>query len=185
MKPISVHSIAPSICALTALLLITASCETARLPELSTVNKVDLARYAGTWYEIARLPNSFEKELVCVTATYAIRPDGNIGVLNRGRMEPDRSRVKSASATGWVPDTAHPGRLLVRFFWPFSGDYWIMNIDEKNYGWALVGVPSRKYLWILARDRALDPVTYSALIDEAKRSGFDVDKIYRVPQDCQ
>ncbi len=145
---------------------------------------VDLSRYAGTWYEIACLPNSFEKGLVCVTATYTLRHDGMIGVVNRGRDETDRSRGRSATALGWVPDTAHPGRLLVRFFWPFRGDYWFMKLDE-NYRWALMGVPSSKYLWILARERSLDEATYIMLAEKARRAGFDVEKLYRVPQDCR
>ena len=162
----------------------TASCDTARHPELSSVKQFDLPRYTGTWHEIARLPNSFEKGLICVTATYAIRPDGRISVLNRGRSDKDRAKEKSASAVGWIPYAAEPGRLLVRFFWPFSGDYWIMNLDDKDYTWALVGEPSRKYLWILARERTLDAAAYAKLVDEARRAGFDVDKLYRVPQDC-
>nr|HPA71232.1 lipocalin family protein [Spirochaetota bacterium] len=171
-------------CLMAVFLTACITCDTARHPELATVKAVDLARYTGTWHEIARLPNSFEKGLVCVTATYTLRPDGKIGVVNRGRMESDRRRDKSATAVGWVPDAAHPGRLLVRFFWPFNGDYWIIKLDERNYAWALVGEPSRKYLWILARERALDAATYAELVDEARRAGFDVDRLYPVPQDC-
>lgn len=172
-------------CSAAMMVIITASCDTTRHPELSTVKQLDLPRYTGTWYEIARLPNSFEKGLICVTATYSIRPDGKIGVVNRGVPENDRAKVKSATAVGWIPDAAEPGRLLVRFFWPFSGDYWIMQLDGQDYAWALVGEPSRKYLWILSRERTLDKAIYAKLLDEAKRAGFDADKLYRVPQDCR
>jgi apolipoprotein D and lipocalin family protein len=157
------------------------SCKTAK--DLPTVNKVDLTKYSGLWYEIARLPNSFEKGLECVTATYTVKPNGKIAVLNQGRPSTDKTKLKSAKGTGWLPNANYPGRLLVSFFWPFSGNYYIIALDE-NYNYALVGDPSRKYLWILARSKELDAKSYSKLLETANMNGFDIEKIIKIKQDC-
>lgn len=152
--------------------------------ELPTEPEVDIKRYAGTWYEIARLPNSFEKGLECVTATYKIKDNGKIEVINRGHKIDDRSEVKSAKGTAWVPDPEFPGRLKVRFFWPFAGNYYIIHLD-KDYNYALVGDPSRKYLWILSKNKALDNAIYDKLINIAQEQGFESNKMIMVKQDCE
>jgi apolipoprotein D and lipocalin family protein len=151
--------------------------------ELSIVDQVDIQKYLGTWYEIARLPNSFEKGLECVTATYTLKDNGKIEVLNKGRSIEKENVSKSAKGTAWVPDAEYPGRLKVTFFWPFSGNYYIMALDE-NYQYALVGDPSRKYLWVLSRSKTLDDGIYSALMDHANKDGFAIDQVIRVNQDC-
>ncbi len=150
---------------------------------LETVDHVDLNKYRGKWYEIARLPNSFEKGLVCVTANYSIKDNGKIEVLNRGHKESDKSKIKQSKGTAWVPDTDEPGRLKVSFFWPFAGDYYIMALDD-GYDHALVGSPSRKYLWILARHKKLPDNITSELLALAASSGFDVDKLEWIDQTC-
>lgn len=151
--------------------------------ELPTVTELDLTKYAGTWYEIARLPNSFEKGLECVTATYTILPNGKVEVLNKGYTNADTSKMKNIKGVAWVPDNNHPGRLKVRFFWPFSGRYWVIALD-KEYNYALVGDPSRKYLWILAKSSTLDNQAYTTLANIAKENGFDVSKLMIVNQNC-
>ena len=150
---------------------------------LSTVEKVDINKYAGHWYEIARLPNSFEKGLKCVTATYTLKKNDKIEVLNKGYSLKDIGKFNTAKGTAWVPNTEYPGRLKVRFFWPFAGNYYIISLDEK-YNYALVGDPSRKYLWVLSRSKDLDSTIYSELLDIAKINGFDIDNIIKVNQDC-
>jgi lipocalin len=158
------------------------SCKTTQ--DLSTVEHVEIQKYLGLWYEIARLPNNFEKGLECVTATYTLKDNGKIQVLNKGHSINKENVSKSAKGTAWVPDDKHPGRLKVTFFWPFSGNYYIMALDE-NYQYALVGDPSRKYLWILSRTRALDDDIYAKLMDHAREDGFDIDKVIRVDQSCE
>lgn len=152
--------------------------------ELSTVEEVDINKYIGTWYEIARLPNRFEKGLECVSATYSIKDNGKIEVLNKGYLIEKKGEFKTAKGTAWIPDPKYPGRLKVRFFWPFSGDYYIMVLDEA-YAYALVGDPSRKYLWILSRTKVLDAAIYSDLLNFAEENGFDVKRILKVNQDCK
>jgi apolipoprotein D and lipocalin family protein len=151
--------------------------------EPSTVSAVDLNRYKGTWYEIARLPNFFERKLKCITATYTLRSDGKIGVENSGYLIADPQKKSSAEGVAWVPDKNSPGKLKVQFFWPFSGDYWIMYLD-KEYRHVLVGDPSRKYLWILAREKSMDETTYKMLLQKAIDNGYDVSAIIRVDQNC-
>ncbi len=158
------------------------SCKTSQ--DLPTVETVDIQKYFGVWYEIARLPNSFEKGLECVTATYSLKNNGKIEVLNKGHFTEKENVSKTAKGTAWVPDSSYPGRLKVTFFWPFFGDYYIMSLDE-NYQYALVGDPSRKYLWILSRTKILDPAVYSQLIDHAKTNGFNIDQVIKIDQSCE
>ena len=150
---------------------------------LSTVEKVDIKKYAGQWFEIARLPNSFEKGLNCVTATYTLKKNDKIEVLNKGYSTKDVGKFKTAKGTAWLPDSKYPGRLKVSFFRPFSGNYYIISLDEE-YNYALVGDPSRKYLWILSRTKNLDDKVYSDLLELAKLNGFDIGNIIKVNQDC-
>ena len=150
---------------------------------VKVVGFVDLHRYAGTWVEIARFPNSFEKGLKCVTATYTLRTDGRITVLNKGHKVEDPSIIKQSQGIAWIPDKTFPAKLKVRFFWPFSGDYWILALDP-SYRFALVGDPSLKYLWVLGRTKAIEDQDYKHLLDIAKENGFDVSKLMLVEQNC-
>ncbi len=149
----------------------------------SVVVNVDLNRYTGTWFEIARLPNFFERKLKCVTATYTLRDDGKITVLNAGNYITDPQKSTSSKGVAWVPDKNSPAKLKVQFFWPFSGDYWIMHL-EKDYRYVLIGDPSFKYLWILCREKKMDQAIYDMLLQKAVENGYDVKSIIKVEQDC-
>jgi apolipoprotein D and lipocalin family protein len=147
------------------------------------VSSVDLLRYQGTWYEIARLPNYFERKLKCISATYTLRDDGKITVLNKGNNIAPPHKPSSSEGIAWVPDKNSPAKLKVQFFWPFSGDYWIMYLDQE-YRYVLVGDPDRKYLWILCREKQLDEPTYRMLLKKATDNGYDIASIIRVEHDC-
>jgi apolipoprotein D and lipocalin family protein len=162
--------------------MIISSAKSQKVP--SVVSNVDLNRYQGLWYEIARLPNYFERKLKCASATYTLRPDGKITVLNKGNYITDPQRSTSAKGVAWVPDKNSPAKLKVQFFWPFSGNYWIMYLDPE-YKYVLVGDPSLKYLWILAREKKMDESTYKMLLHEAIENGYDVKNIIRIEQDCK
>jgi len=151
--------------------------------EPSVVKNVDLKRYQGQWYEIARLPNYFERKLKCATATYTLRDDGKITVVNAGNYITEPEKKTSTDGVAWVPDKNSPGKLKVQFFWPFSGDYWIMYLD-KDYNYVLVGDPGHKYLWILAREKKMEDETYQMLLQYATDNGYDVKPIIKVAQDC-
>lgn len=149
---------------------------------LDTVPNVDIEKYSGTWYEIARLPNSFEKGLKCVTATYSLKENGKIKVENRG-VKAD-GKVSDIEGTAWQSDGEYPGRLKVRFFWPFSGNYYIMKLAD-DYSYSLVGSPSRKFLWILSRSKSISEETKSELLQYAKDRGFAVENMEMILHDCQ
>lgn len=148
---------------------------------LEVVPSVDLARYAGKWYEIARLPNRFQRDCAGhTTATYTLRPDGKISVLNECRKADGHQ--KSARGTARVADARGPNtKLKVTFFWPFSGNYWIIGLDPE-YRWAVVGDPSRDYLWILSREPELDTALYLQIVERVKQQGFDAEKLLKTPQ---
>ncbi|MCE4553789.1 lipocalin family protein [Roseateles cellulosilyticus] len=159
-----------------ALLSTLVAAEPAPLP---TVERVDLARYAGAWYEIALLPNRFQKQ--CVADTQArYRLDGErVEVLNRCRTAD--GRVDDIKGYAKVVPGSGNAKLKVTFFWPFSGDYWVLALDG-DYRHVLVGAPSRKYAWVLSRTPQLDEATLQALLDRAAAQGFDKAAFRRTPQ---
>jgi apolipoprotein D and lipocalin family protein len=162
-------------------MMIFSSAQSQKIP--SVVSTVDFNRYIGMWYEIARLPNYFERKLKCTSADYTLRDDGRITVLNKGFYLTDPQKSTTSRGVAWIPDKKSPAKLKVQFFWPFSGDYWIMDLD-KEYRYVLVGDPSFKYLWILAREKKMDDITYNMLLKKAIDNGYDVKAIIRVEQDC-
>ncbi|MBS1902594.1 MAG: lipocalin family protein [Bacteroidetes bacterium] len=157
---------------------------TATTPALPVVASLDLKRYLGTWYEIAKLPNRFESGLTCVTANYELKENGDIKVTNAGYKVDEPNVRKSATGTAWVVDPAEPAKLKVRFFWPFAGAYWVIALDP-DYKYAMVGEPARDYLWILAREKTLPKETISTLLSKAQSLGFDSSKVEMMPQDCK
>jgi len=110
-------------------------------PPLQVVEFVDLERYLGKWYEIASYPNWFQKGCTASTAQYALLPDGKIEVVNRCRKDNLDGPVKQAKGKAEVADSPTNGKLKVWFFWPFKGNYWIIDLDT-DYTWAVVGEPS-------------------------------------------
>jgi len=148
---------------------------------LDVVPKVDLQRYLGTWYEIATFPQRFQKGCVGVTAHYSFRSDGAIDVVNVCRDGTLDGKVRSVRGKAWVVDRATNAKLKVRFFWPFAGAYWIIELD-KDYQWAVVGHPSRKYLWVLGRTPQMDPSVYEDLLARISAKGYDLTKLKKTLQ---
>jgi len=155
--------------------LFAVSCSSAYLA-LDTATEFEIEKYMGKWYEIYRLPNKFEEGLEDITAKYELTDDGKVIVTNEGRLIDDKSRIKQAKGRAWIPDPKEPSKLKVSFFWPFSGDYWVLRVD-KEYSYALVGDPSGKYLWILSRERVLDPKIVLELKEYASNLGFPVENM--------
>lgn len=147
-------------------------------PPLPTVRAVDLGRYYGTWYEIARLPNRFQS--MCVSDTRAAyRPDGkDVSVVNQCRTAD--GRFEQASGIAKLVEGSNGAKLRVSFFRPFYGDYWILELDP-DYRWVLVGEPGRNYAWILAREPKLDEATLEKLLTRATALGFDQQAFLRTP----
>ena len=150
---------------------------------LRVVGSVDLARYQGRWYEVARLPNRFEEKCAGdVTAEYTLRADGRVGVVNSCRRK--TGETTAAEGVARLADRRGPNsRLKVRFapsflsFLPFVwGDYQIIEL-APDYSHAVVGSPDRKYLWILSRNPRMDEATYLRLVEAAGSQGFDVSRL--------
>jgi len=142
---------------------------------------VDLKRYIGTWYEIARFPNSFQEGCVGTSATYTLREDGKINVLNQCWRGTLNGEISSAKGTAWVVDEKTNAKLKVSFFWPFSGHYWIIDLGE-NYEYAVVGHPDRKYLWILSRSLEMDEELYNRIIERLKLQLYDTSRLMKTLQ---
>jgi len=138
---------------------------------IEPVRNFDLTRYLGTWHEIARLDHAFERGLTQVTATYSLRDDGGIDVLNRG-YDAAKQVWKEAEGRAYFTGEPQVASLKVSFFGPFYGGYHVFALDP-DYRWALVSGPSRDYFWILARQPSLPPSTLESLIDTARQAGFD------------
>jgi len=151
------------------------------LPQLQTVAKVDLTKYVGTWYEIAAYPIRAEKGCTGVTATYTMREDGEIDVLNRCRQFTLDGPEDVANGRARVTDKASNAKLQVSFFRPFWGDYWVIDLAE-DYSYAVVGHPSRDYLWILSRTPEMSEETYSGILKRLKDQGYTLDRLQKMVQ---
>jgi apolipoprotein D and lipocalin family protein len=149
------------------------------LPPLQVVPYVDLHRYSGTWYEIARYPHTFQKGCLSSRATYAIRDDGKLSVLNECYEESDNSTLRSAKGKAWVVDAMTNAKLKVSFFWPFSGDYWIIDLG-RDYEYAVIGHPERTYLWILGRTHVMDESVYEGILTRLKKQHYDTSRLIRM-----
>jgi len=150
-----------------------------KLPPLTTVDKVDLTRYAGLWYQFAYFPNSFQpKDAMLTTAEYILHPKGYVTVINTAYKDAEGSKIKSRiKGKAFIADKVSFAKLKVQFFWPFRGDYWIVLLDEKDYQWAVVSDPKRKFLWILTRQPMIDEEFYNDLVQQIQAKYIDTDKI--------
>ncbi len=143
---------------------------------IKPVTGFELNRYLGQWYEIARLDHSFERGLSNVTASYSMRPDGGIAVINRG-YDQEQQRWREARGKAYFAGDPTVGQLKVSFFGPFYGGYTIIALDRKNYTYALVCGPNLRYLWVLARSPRLNPSALHSLLKQAGDLGFAIDEL--------
>lgn len=144
-------------------------------PVLKISDHISLESYSGLWYVISRIGTPFEKGHCNSIERYIMRPDGKLNVLytaNKKRVDGKEFKAKALLWSGKRKD----GRLKVGMGWPLAFDYLIIDIDP-DYKWAMVGVPNRKYLWIMSRDTTIDQSLHSKLVDQAKAKGFSVDKL--------
>lgn len=147
----------------------------------TVVKDLDINKYLGTWYEIARYDHRFERGLEGVTAHYSFRKDGKIRVENSGYKGTLDGQKSTSIGKAKIPDPSVPSKLKVSFFWFFYGDYFVLELDE-NYQWALIGSSSDNYLWILSRKPVIDESLYQDLISKLKKRGYDVEQLIRVKQ---
>ena len=142
-------------------------------PELQVVPYVNIERYLGMWYEIALYPNWFEEGCYRSTAFYEKLKDGQIKVTNQCRMYGPEGELNEAIGIAKIVDASTNAKLNVQFFWPFKGDYWIIDLD-RDYRYAVVSEPGRQYLWILSRSPDIDAQTLETLKANISQQGFDL-----------
>jgi apolipoprotein D and lipocalin family protein len=142
---------------------------------------IDFDRYVGVWFEQARFENFFEKGCAGVSSAYSKKPEGGLRVINRCFQDGLDGAQKTAEGSAWAPDPKQPGKLKLQFFWPFSGDSWVLEV-APDYSWALVGNPAKSSAWVLSRKRQIDETLYSTLVEKLRARGYEVDKLIRVAQ---
>jgi apolipoprotein D and lipocalin family protein len=160
----------------TLIVLLLAGCANHYAP-LKTVEKVDVNRYLGTWYEIARYEQFFEKGCSNISATYTLNKDNKIDVLNRCQKE---GEMTEAHGIAYATDESF-SKLKVSFFRPFYGDYQILMLGD-DYSYAVIGEPSREYFWILSRTKVLDKKILDMIISKMPSLGYDEKKLIWAPQ---
>lgn len=149
--------------------------------DLQTVQKVDVNKYIGKWYEIASFPQRFQKDCHCTTAKYTLSPKGYLIVENRCKKGSVNGKEVSIRGKAFIEKGSNNAKLLVQFFWPFKGKYWIIDLAD-DYSYAVVSHPNRKYLWILSRSPKMDESTYKKIIERLKNKGLDTEKLNITPQ---
>lgn len=149
---------------------------------VTAIDGFEVNRYLGTWYEIARLDHRFERGLNNISATYSLRNDGGINVLNKGWNQ-EKGVWEQAVGKAYFIDKPDKGRLKVSFFGPFYGGYNIIALDKENYAYSMITGPDKSYFWILSRSKQLPKVTLERLIETAKQQGFATDKLIFDRQD--
>lgn len=150
------------------------SCATKEPTDLKTVQKVDLQRYLGDWYEIARYEHKFQKDCKNVKANYSLRDDKKIQVIN-SCTKMSTNEFKEAKAVAYSVDDTN-SKLKVSFFRPFYDDYWILDLDD-DYKYAIIGTPTKEYLWILSREKTISDEVLNKLLEKITNMGFDKSKL--------
>ena len=158
-------------------------------PALKSVANVDLKRYAGKWYEIAKYPNKFQKQCVAnTTANYTIKANGRIEVRNECVLKD--GKIETAIGEAKINDKTTNSKLKVRFapralsWLPFVwANYWIIDLD-KDYEYVAIGEPKRNYFWILSRKPMLDDASYQNILRRAESMGFNPAKVEKTPQNA-
>lgn len=150
------------------------------MPEgIEPVSDFDVERYAGKWYEVARLDHSFERGMEQVSAEYSLNKDGTVAVLNSGYL-PDKNKWKQAKGKAKFVGETDVGYLKVSFFGPFYGSYVVFDLDKENYNYAFVSGPDVSFLWLMSRTRTVEPQVMESFVQQAKAAGFNTDELILV-----
>jgi len=151
------------------------------MEKLTTVDFVEVEKYMGLWYEIANYPNSFQKNCFKTMAEYTLLKNGDVEVVNRCRKKSLDGKANFIKGKAWVYDKQTNAKFKVQFFWPFSGNYWVIDL-RKNYEYAVVGELRRKFLWILSRTPQMDEKLYNKILGRVEQKGYDLKKIVKTVQ---
>jgi apolipoprotein D and lipocalin family protein len=148
------------------------------LPELKVVENFEVSRYLGLWYEVGAIPQSFQKGCTGTTAEYSLINESTVRVVNRCFQDSLDGELRVAHGKAKISDLSEPAKLKVSFFWPFSGAYWVIELGD-NYEYAVVGHPSRDYLWVLSRTPQMDPVVYEEILERQAAKGYDISRVVK------
>jgi len=163
------------------MVFLTVAISVAMPSKVETVKNVDLDRYAGTWYEIARIPNQHEKGMVEVTSTLKRVGKKKYALINSGNKGSKGGKRTTVKGLIDIPDHKNTGNLKVKVFL-FSVDFKIIDVDHENYNYALVTSDEGKHLWIFSKSPIMDPQEYDKMVESARQKGFDVARLERVSQ---
>jgi len=161
-----------------AITLISLFSACAQKERITTVPNVDVKKYAGKWYEIATFPQRFQKGCHCTTAEYTLTDKGYLIVENRcnkDKVDGEQSYIKGKA---FIVENSGNAKLKVQFFWPFKGNYWIIDLAD-DYSYAVVSDPSMKYLWILCRTPKMEESVYQAILTRLAEKGYDLSKLVK------
>jgi len=148
----------------------------AKSQTVQTVPNVDLKKYCGKWYEIASYPQRFQKGCRCTTAEYTLSEKGYVIVENRCNRGSVNGKLSYIKGKAFVERNSGNAKLKVQFFWPFKGNYWIIDLAD-DYNYAVVSDPRKKYLWILSRTPKMNDAVYQQVISRLNEKGFDLTKL--------
>lgn len=163
------------LCGILAVITIS-SCSTSQNINSTTVEELDLNRYLGKWYEIARFDHTFERGLVGCTANYSLKDDGSIKVINAGYKNSLDGKYQETEGKARRPNDTEPGKLEVAFFWNFYADYYVLELAD-DYRYALIGSKKSKYLWILSRTPQMSKTDLNFVLESAKKRGYNTQQL--------
>src|SRR5574344_576434 len=155
--------------------------ESSYVIDKTNIKEVDLKKFMGKWYEIARFDHNFERNMVATTAEYTLLDDGMVKVVNSGYEKSKAGKYKISEGKVKCPDLSAPGKLEVSFFLNFYADYWILELDP-DYTYALIGSKKNNYLWILSRTPQMEKTKLDNLLSKAKTRGYNIDNLIFVEQ---
>ncbi|MCL1865091.1 MAG: lipocalin family protein [Spirochaetes bacterium] len=150
---------------------------------IKTNELINCELYQGKWYEVARLPNSFEEGLICITMTYTYKDDGIMTVTSSAKNKSNPNDIKSFTAKAWIPDEKEPQKIKLQFIWPVTFDYTVIHIDEAK-GYAIIGSPYKHQLWILSRQPVINENDMSELRSISEKNQYNTDTLVYVDQIC-
>jgi len=168
----------PVIAVLVGLTLVTAC---ASNPPLDTVSNVDLKRFQGKWYEVAKLPRPTQADCYGTIAQYTQTSSTTLSLVHQCNLGSLSGPLHESTADAVVNDPSAPAKLSANFGGGFYGDYWVIDLGD-NYQYAVVGHPTRQYLWIISRTPSLDSATLDGILQRAKDKGFDTAQLQYTPQ---
>ena len=157
------------------------SCSTK--PVIKDDGLINYELYQGKWYEIARLPNSIESALICITMTYTYKDDGIMTVTGTGRNKNNLSDIKRVTAKAWIPNEKEPQKIKLQVVWPATFNAILIHIDKEK-GYAIIGAPNKKYLWILSRQTMINENDMSELKNIAEKNQYNTNKLVYADQHC-